>query len=127
MTREEKIKAVIDYCKSQGRDNYGQCKCPHDREEDFFCHKYSICSASEKTLDEWLKAVNPQSQEKVNHPAHYQGKMELNLNKDEAQLINCALTYYLQRGAISWYKNIYPKADLDSIFNQINIIEQVEE
>ena len=56
--------------------------------------------------------------------------MELNLNKDEAQLINCALTYYLQRGAISWYKwykYIYPKADLDSIFNQINIIEQVEE
>lgn len=26
--------------------------------------------------------------------------MELNLNKDEAQLINCALTYYLQRGAV---------------------------
>ena len=76
MTREEKIKAVIDYCKSQGQDNYGQCKCPHDREEDFFCHKYSICSASEETLDEWLEAVNPQSQEKVNHPAHYQGKHE---------------------------------------------------
>lgn len=53
--------------------------------------------------------------------------MELNLNKDEAQLINCALTYYLQRGAIHWYKDIYPKADLESIFNQINIIEQVEE
>lgn len=26
--------------------------------------------------------------------------MELNINKDEAQLINCALTYYLQRGAV---------------------------
>lgn len=76
MTREEKIKAVMDYCKSQGQDYDGRCNCPHDREEDFFCHKYSSYSASEETLDEWLKAVNPQSREKVNHPAHYQGKHE---------------------------------------------------
>ncbi len=53
--------------------------------------------------------------------------MELNINKDEAQLINCALTYYLQRGAAYWYKDTYPKADLECIFNQLNIIEQVEE
>lgn len=36
--------------------------------------------------------------------------MELNINKDEAQLINCALTYYLQRGAVYWYKDVYPAA-----------------
>ena len=53
--------------------------------------------------------------------------MELNINKDEAQLINCALTYYLQRGAIYWYKDIYPKADLECIFKQLNIIEELEE
>ena len=76
MTREEKIKALQDYCKSQGRDNDGRCNCPHAREEDFFCHKYSSYSASEETLNEWLKAVDPQSCEKVNHPAHYQGKHE---------------------------------------------------
>lgn len=34
--------------------------------------------------------------------------MELNINKDEAQLINCALIYYLQRGAVYWYKDTYP-------------------
>ena len=38
--------------------------------------------------------------------------MELNINKDEAQLIHCALIYYLQRGATYWYKDVYPKADL---------------
>lgn len=54
-------------------------------------------------------------------------QMELNINKDEAQLIHCALIYYLQRGAVYWYKDTYPKADLECIFNQLNIIEQVEE
>lgn len=53
--------------------------------------------------------------------------MELNINKDEAQLINCALIYYLQRGAAHWYKDTYPKADLECIFNQLNIIEELEE
>ena len=53
--------------------------------------------------------------------------MELNLNKDEAQLINCALTYYLQRGAVYWYNDTYPKADLECIFKQLNIIEELEE
>ena len=53
--------------------------------------------------------------------------MELNINKDEAQLINGALIYYLQRGAVYWYKDIYPNADLECIFNQLNIIEQAEE
>ena len=53
--------------------------------------------------------------------------MELNINKDEAQLINCALTYYLQRGAVYLYKDIYPKADLKCIFKQLNIIEELEE
>lgn len=76
MTREEKIKALQDYCNMQGRDNDGECKCPHEWEDSFFCHQYSFYSASEKTLDEWFKAVYPQSGEKVNHPAHYQGKHE---------------------------------------------------
>ena len=53
--------------------------------------------------------------------------MELNINKDEAQLINCALTYYLQKGAIYWYKGIYSNADLECIFKQLNIIEQMED
>jgi hypothetical protein len=53
--------------------------------------------------------------------------MELNINKDEAQLITCALTYYLQRGAVSFYKDVFPKADLKCIFKQLAIIEQVEE
>lgn len=53
--------------------------------------------------------------------------MELNINKDEAQLINCALIYYLQRGAICWYKDIYPKADLECILKQLNIIEELED
>lgn len=45
--------------------------------------------------------------------------MDLNINKDEAQLIKCALTYYLTQGA-------FPSADLDGIISQLNIIEQVE-
>lgn len=49
------------------------------------------------------------------------------MTEDEAQLINCALTYYLQRGAVYWYKDTYPKADLKCIFNQLNIIEELEE
>ena len=53
--------------------------------------------------------------------------MELNINKDEAQLINCALIYYLQRGAVCWYKDIYPNADLECILKQLNIIEELEE
>lgn len=76
MTREEKIKILQNYCVMQGRDNDGRCKCPHSWEESFFCHQYSSYSASEEILDEWVKAVAPQSSEKVNHPAHYQGKRE---------------------------------------------------
>lgn len=76
MTREEKIKVLQDYCKLQGRDNDGRCNCPHERDEDFFCHKYSCYNVSEETLNEWFKAVAPQIGEKVNHPAHYQGKHE---------------------------------------------------
>lgn len=53
--------------------------------------------------------------------------MELNINKDEARLINCALTYYLKQGAAYWYQDWFSKADLECIFNQLNIIEQVEE
>lgn len=53
--------------------------------------------------------------------------MELNINKDEAQLINRALTYYLKQGAACWYQYWFPKADLECIFNQLNIIKQVEE
>lgn len=51
--------------------------------------------------------------------------MDLNINKDEAQLIKCALTYYLTQGAIYWYKDSFPSADLDGIISQLNIIEQL--
>lgn len=53
--------------------------------------------------------------------------MELNINKDEARLINYALIYYLKQGAACWYQDWFPKADLECIFGQLNIIEQVEE
>lgn len=53
--------------------------------------------------------------------------MELNINKDEAQLIDCALTYYLKQGAARWCQDWFPKADLECVFNQLNIIEELEE
>lgn len=50
--------------------------------------------------------------------------MELNINKDEAQLINCALIYYLQRGAVYWYKDVYPKEAADEIAEMGELNEQ---
>ena len=76
MTREEKIEAIRNYCKFQEYDlKTDQCVCPH-RSEDFFCKKNSPEDAPPEVLSAWYNAIAKEDGEKVNHPAHYQGKHE---------------------------------------------------
>lgn len=76
MTREEKIKAIRDYCTRQKYDyDAGKCVCPL-RNDTFFCKKYSPEDAPPEVLSAWCNAITKEDDEKVDHPAHYQGKHE---------------------------------------------------
>lgn len=76
MTREEKIKAVSDYCARQKYDfGNGNCLCSHGDEE-FFCKKNTPENAPPEVLSAWYDAIAKECDEKVDHPAHYQGKHE---------------------------------------------------
>lgn len=76
MTREEKIKAVRDYCTRQEYDSEnGKCLCSH-RGEEFFCKKHNPEDAPPEVLSAWYDVIAKECGEKVDHPAHYQGKHE---------------------------------------------------
>ena len=75
MTREEKCNAIQDYC-NQHDYSVSFCKCLHEGDENFYCAMYNTQNAPAEIVDEWYAAIVKESGEKVNHPAHYQGKHE---------------------------------------------------
>lgn len=75
MTIEEKCNAIQDYCNKHDY-SVSFCECPHEGDENFYCAMYTPQSAPEEVVDEWYATIAKESSEKVNHPAHYQGKHE---------------------------------------------------
>lgn len=74
MTIEQMRNGLQEYC-----DNYdGECRDCNNRKFGF-CDQYSIRGATDEIIEKWHKVFFPelyQTNETVNHPAHYQGKHE---------------------------------------------------
>ena len=75
MTTDEKREAIHDFCRKRGVTS-GNCDCEHKWDESYFCHCMNSTTAKPERVDEWYAAIAKETGEKVDHPAHYQGKFE---------------------------------------------------
>ena len=50
--------------------------------------------------------------------------MQLGLNKDEAELILCAILYYMKNGGGKYLDLLYPNAGLGTLIRELEIIIQ---